>query len=396
VVERKGIGHPDTIADMVAEDFTNAYSKYTLSEFGEIINHSSDKVLLSGGMSELHFGSMKTIKPMTAYLFGKTVNTFGQKEIPVEKIFKDSCKKVFTEVFKNEKVLDALEYKVDTNNGIGMEHSKTFYAPKEKDDMVVHESYKSNDTIICSGFAPYSEIETLAIDIENYVNGEEWKRTFSFTGFDIKVMIVKLLENIDITLCVPFIAERTPSFSFYEEQKKHIHESVQAFVDSRVYKEKGNTYTVHINTRDFDEHAYVVAFGSALDKGDFGAVGRGNKYSGVISLCRKTNIEAPAGKNPQLHSGKLFTIFAHHLAWKLHKKYTCPISVDIAAKAGEDIDDPFVVIVNREDGNLFSETEQKEISNFVVNEAKNIKKYKEVLPYQDSVSEHHQRTFIYD
>ena len=33
VVERKGIGHPDTLADLVAEMFSKKYIEYCLNEF---------------------------------------------------------------------------------------------------------------------------------------------------------------------------------------------------------------------------------------------------------------------------------------------------------------------------------------------------------------------------
>ena len=208
--------------------------------------------------------------------------------------------------------------------------------------------------------------------------------------------MVKLENEIDITLCVPFIAEKTPSQEFYRENKIKMQNDIQEFVNSWPGKNPQCVYRVTINTRDFGEHAYVVAFGSALDKGDFGAVGRGNKYSGVITLQRKTNVEAPAGKNPQLHSGKLFTIFAHHLAWKIYEQYRCPISVDIAAKAGESIDDPFAIMIQREDGRSFSQKECEEIESKTRDDIKKIKGYKEKIIVQNPIAQHKKKNFIYD
>ena len=43
MVERKGIGHPDTLADVIASAFSNKYSLYCIDAFGFIANHWVDK-----------------------------------------------------------------------------------------------------------------------------------------------------------------------------------------------------------------------------------------------------------------------------------------------------------------------------------------------------------------
>ncbi|MFA5133684.1 MAG: methionine adenosyltransferase [Patescibacteria group bacterium] len=396
IVERKGIGHPDTLADLIAEDFSNTYSKYCLKKFGGILNHWVDKIVLSGGVSELEYGSKKIIKPITAYLFGKAVDTVGDSTIPIEDMFIDSCKKVFRGVFRDKKILDAITYKIDINNGIGKEHAKQFYAPSTKKDILTAESFKSNDTIICSGYAPYSITERLAIDIENYINSNKFKNKFAYTGYDVKVMIARTDNFFDITVCIPFIADRTPSFDFYRIGKDIILKELKKFISGIRYFDGNFDFSININTKDFGEHAYLVAFGSALDKGDFGAVGRGNKYSGVISLNRKTNIEAVAGKNPQNHSGKLFTIFAHHLAWKLYKIFHRNISIDISAKNGEDIDKPSYVIINVENGPVLSARDKNSIEDIVIKDIRKIKKYADLIINKNIIKEHIKKTFIYD
>ncbi|MET7278839.1 methionine adenosyltransferase [Kribbella sp. NPDC005582] len=44
IVERKGIGHPDTLADHLAERLSRAYSRYTLDHFGAVLHHNFDKL----------------------------------------------------------------------------------------------------------------------------------------------------------------------------------------------------------------------------------------------------------------------------------------------------------------------------------------------------------------
>lgn len=48
LVERKGVGHPDHIADAASEAASKALSKFYLKEFGTILHHNLDKTLLVG------------------------------------------------------------------------------------------------------------------------------------------------------------------------------------------------------------------------------------------------------------------------------------------------------------------------------------------------------------
>jgi S-adenosylmethionine synthetase len=86
--------------------------------------------------------------------------------------------------------------------------------------------------------------------------------------------------------------------------------------------------------------AYLVSFGSAVDKGDYGAVGRGNRYSGVISANRGTNVEAVSGKNSRNHSGKLYTILSYSLASFIFKLTNKSCQVILSTDNGRNLSDP--------------------------------------------------------
>ncbi len=49
MVERKGKGHPDSVADECAEACSRAYSKYVKEQFGRYFHHNLDKFALIGG-----------------------------------------------------------------------------------------------------------------------------------------------------------------------------------------------------------------------------------------------------------------------------------------------------------------------------------------------------------
>lgn len=347
VVERKGIGHPDTLADLVAEEFSKKYSNYCLGKFNCILNHWVDKIVLSGGTAELDFGQLRVLKTIRIYLFGKVVETFGDQSIDVSKILRESAEGVFSRIFTKQPILEHVEYVIDTNSGVGKEHSKSFYSPNSRQEVVSSpERNKSNDTVMCSGFAPFTITERLSIELENLINSKKFKEEFPATGWDVKVLITRAETSFEIVICIPYISKLTPSFSFYQENLLTIKNRLETFIAEFLNSENPKAiFNLSINTKDFDEHVYLTSFGTALDKGDYGAVGRGNKYSGLISLNRESNIEAVNGKNPLNHSGKIYTILAHIISWKIYKAFGGSCTVNIVGRNGDPINKPSRIII---------------------------------------------------
>lgn len=71
VVERKGIGHPDTLADGISEAISRSLSGYYLEEFGQILHHNVDKVLIIAGQSQPRFGGGSISKPPSVVVGGE-------------------------------------------------------------------------------------------------------------------------------------------------------------------------------------------------------------------------------------------------------------------------------------------------------------------------------------
>ncbi|MDP3661751.1 MAG: methionine adenosyltransferase, partial [bacterium] len=85
-VERKGIGHPDTLADALAEHLSVEYSNYTLNKFGAVLHHNFDKVGLLGGASSVQFGKGKLTKPIRILINGRASTRFSDVVIPVREL----------------------------------------------------------------------------------------------------------------------------------------------------------------------------------------------------------------------------------------------------------------------------------------------------------------------
>lgn len=99
VVERKGIGHPDTIADALAKNLSVTYSRYTLDNFGAILYHNFDKVSVFGGKTEVDFGNGKLTSPIWIILNGRASVRFADKEVPVRDLLEAKTKRFFRALF---------------------------------------------------------------------------------------------------------------------------------------------------------------------------------------------------------------------------------------------------------------------------------------------------------
>ena len=86
VVERKGLGHPDTICDALAESFSRALCREYRHRFGDILHHNVDKALLWGGRAIAKFGGGEVISPINVYLAGRATSEVGAERIPIEEI----------------------------------------------------------------------------------------------------------------------------------------------------------------------------------------------------------------------------------------------------------------------------------------------------------------------
>ena len=167
VVERKGKGHPDTLADGLGEELSRVYSKYTLKKFGYILHHDFDKVGILGGKSQVSFGNGNVIMPITLLITGRASYSFGNEEIPLEDLLKNSAKKfIFSRypMLKNNDI--KIIYNVNTSSSPGNVNSslkdgarKYWFNPRGPEDLPEISKLSSNDSVIACGYAPLSIAE---------------------------------------------------------------------------------------------------------------------------------------------------------------------------------------------------------------------------------------------
>ncbi len=340
VVERKGLGHPDTLADTIAEMFSMRYSQWTEAAFGYVPHHWVDKCMVIGGESRNDFGDSAMVQPITVLVVGKVTDRVGSTQIPLADIAAEATHRSLGAVLYDFGPSDCV-VKLYTNTAVGSGRPSDWYRPATALDF--EDLAPANDTVTCSAYAPLSDLEQLVMALEQRLNGPDFKAAMPHTGTDIKILATRVEDDVDLTLCVPAIARLTPSRSFYDSFKQAIIEQVRDLGASQAER---FSVRVRLNTRDTDSCVYMTHHGSAIDTGDVGVVGRGNRLNGVISPMRETGLEAPWGKNPTYHAGKIYTVLAQRIAEQVHLSTGLEVGVNITSDNGRPLQDPRFVSVS--------------------------------------------------
>ena len=306
IVERKGIGHPDTICDSVAEELSVALSKMYIEEFGAIMHHNVDKALLVGGIAEPVFGGGRVISPIEIYIVGRAIKEKGDKRLPVEELAIETIQQWLSENLRN----------IDPSKHVVI---NTRIKPGSRDLVELFERFQksgevplANDTSFGVGFAPLNDLESIVLNTERFLNSEDMKLKHPEIGEDIKVMGVRIKDKIRLTIALAFVSRYIKDLEDYKAKKEEIRSKVVEFASSLTDKE----VEVFINTADnYDNGSvYITVTGTSAEQGDDGQVGRGNRVNGLITPYRPMSLEAAAGKNPVSHIGKIYNVVANIIA----------------------------------------------------------------------------------
>ncbi|MGQ9468690.1 MAG: methionine adenosyltransferase [Nitrososphaerales archaeon] len=352
IVERKGIGHPDTLADALAENLSVAYSNYTLQHFGVVLHHNFDKLGILGGRSDVTYGYGKLTSPVRVLLNGRASISFSSEQVPVRDILEEETKRFFKEIFGE--LIDPsqdieLHYNLNNVSGPGkIRETKGsrahLFNPRSINEVKGYDRLVSNDTSIGCSYAPLSAFEQAILSIEQYLNSQKVKDKFPWIGTDIKVTGVRVKNKKSITVCVPQIAKYVPSQSRYKENIATIKSLIKEYLYD-IYPD--NDVELFINTRDDYEKQdiYLTAIGSSIESGDEGLVGRGNRINGLMTPLRPMSIEGICGKNPVYYVGKIYNIVAFNIANSLYKETNQPNEVFLVGQNGRDLLSPWKSIV---------------------------------------------------
>jgi methionine adenosyltransferase (EC 2.5.1.6) len=180
LVERKGLGHPDYIADSVSEYVSRELSRYYLENFGVILHHNVDKVLVIGGNAQVRFGGGDIIEPIRIIVSGRVTtevkSSTGAVKVPVGSIILSAARRFITENFR---FLDPDHHVVvDYRVGQGSADLVGVYELGVTSGGVP----LANDTSIGVGFAPLTVTERLVYETERLLNSREFKSKYPEVG----------------------------------------------------------------------------------------------------------------------------------------------------------------------------------------------------------------------
>ena len=339
MVERKGIGHPDSLCDGIAERISVEYTTWCQENLGVLLHHNFDKVQLVAGEVEVGYGGGHLLKPIRIQIAGRGTPTFQGQKVPMDTIAIQAAKQHVRETMR---YLDPDKHMViDSYAGRGA---------GELQYVVDHVT--ANDTSFGVSHWPRSGLEHTVYETAQFINYDLINQ-FP-VGEDVKVMGLRRGDEMTLTIAMPFIATQIQNAAQYEEIKRAAEAAIQDYasqLDERKVK-------VMVDTADdvANGAVYLTLTGTSAEMGDDGEVGRGNRVNGVIAPFRSTSLEAPCGKNPISHVGKVYNLLALLAAQDIVDQVPAvkEVTVYLLSQIGAPLDQPLVAnaLVRPTDGVL--------------------------------------------
>jgi S-adenosylmethionine synthetase len=365
IVERKGVGHPDTLIDGACESVSLALCNYYEERFGRILHHNVDKGLLVGGESQPKFGGGVVIRPIYILVAGRAVREYrwggGMQMIPVDEIAGEAVRGFIRGTVRN----------LDVDKHVLVD----FKIRNPSSDLsFLSEKGIANDTSIGVGFAPLSETERITLGIESYLNSAGAKKSFPEIGEDIKVMSLRKKRELDVTVAMAMVDRYVPDRGHYIS----VIEDVRERLLDRFSAESSLNLSIRINSGDDYENGsfYLTVTGTSAESGDDGNTGRGNRVTGLITPMRMYSMEATAGKNPTIHTGKVYNVLAQVTAEKVARevKGVREVYVRLLSRIGGSISEPTIasVAVRLEEGVLFGNV-KAEVESIMASELSDVR-----------------------
>ena len=327
IVERKGIGHPDSLCDGIAERISREYSTWCLDNLGVQLHHNFDKVQLVAGEVDVRFGGGEMIRPIHIQIAGRGTPSYNGRQVPMDTIAIEAARAHIRDTMR---YLDPVKHMVVDS-----------YAGRGAAELVsVVDQVTANDTSFGVSHWPRSALEAIVYDTANFINYDLINH-FP-VGEDVKVMGYRTDGEIILTVALPFIATEIKDATEYVEAKNAAQAAIQRYADEMCTRH----VRADVNTADQEKRGdyYLTLTGTSAECGDDGSVGRGNRVNGVIAPFRAASLEAACGKNPISHVGKIYNVLALRAAEAIVEEVRGikAATVYVLAQIGKPLDRPLV------------------------------------------------------
>jgi S-adenosylmethionine synthetase len=335
IVERKGLGHPDSICDGIAERVSQALANAYLDRVGKVLHYNTDETQLVAGRADPEFGGGEMVEPIYLLIVGRATNEYEGETIPTETIALEAARDYLDENFPE--IDFGTDVIVDVKLGEGSGDLKEVFG---EDGVTVP---MANDTSFGVGHAPLTETEQIVLNAERRLNGE-FAADNPALGQDVKIMGKREGDSIDITVAAAMIDTYVEDRADYDDTV----EAVREFVRDVAHEYTDRDVSVYVNTADGDgegeESIYLTNTGTSAEMGDDGSVGRGNRSNGLITPNRSMSMEATSGKNPVNHIGKIYNLLGTEIAESVVAEIDGirDLRIRLLSQIGRPIDEPHV------------------------------------------------------
>ncbi|WP_434521988.1 methionine adenosyltransferase [Halorubrum sp. AS12] len=333
IVERKGIGHPDSICDGVAESVSRALSQLYLDRVGKVLHYNTDETQLVAGRAAPAFGGGEVVEPIYILIVGRATKEYEGEQLPVDSTALAAARDYLSEA------IPELEYGtdvvVDVKLGEGSGDLQDVFGEETQ------EVPMANDTSFGVGHAPLTETETIVHEAERALN-TTYHDDHPELGPDVKIMGKREGDRIDITVAAAMVDAYVDGLDEYDDAVA----SVREYVDDLAREYTDREVHVDVNTADDydDGSVYLTVTGTSAEQGDDGSVGRGNRANGLITPNRPMSMEATSGKNPVNHIGKIYNLLSTRVAESVTSEVDGirDLQVRLLSQIGRPIDEPHV------------------------------------------------------
>jgi S-adenosylmethionine synthetase len=330
ICEHKGIGHPDSICDGVAEAVSRALSQAYLRSCGEVQHHNVDKALLVGGQSRPRFGGGKVSVRMRLIVGGRATPL---PDADIEEFVRRAAHEYLATTLHCDPKMFSIESAVRT----GSASLRRVFSRGPSMRL-------ANDTSLGAGYAPYSRLERAVLALAEVLRSTEFRKAFPAAGDDYKIMGARIDRKMHFTVALAFVDRKIRSASEYFATKSEVGRYLKSAI--------GAAHEVDINMLDDPDASdetgiYLTVTGLSAENGDDGEVGRGNRVNGLITPYRRMSLEAAAGKNPVAHVGKLYNVLAGEMARTICNQVdgVGEASVQILSTIGKPVAQPRLVAI---------------------------------------------------
>jgi S-adenosylmethionine synthetase len=351
IVERKGLGHPDSICDGIAEAVSRALASEYIERYDTVLHYNTDETQLVAGKSAPKYEGGEVLSPIYLLIVGRATTEYQGETFPAETIALEAARGYLRENFPHLDV--GSDVIIDVKLGEGSGDLQSVFGKEGTVPM-------ANDTSYGVGHAPLTETEEIVLDVEHRLNGE-YARENPIVGQDVKVMGKREGDDVDVTVAVAAVDQYLSGLDEYretiEDVRDYVHEVATEHTDREV--------EVSVNTADDYESGsvYLTTTGTSAENGDDGSVGRGNRANGLITPNRSMSMEATSGKNPVNHIGKIYNLLSNETARAVVEEVSGirDLRVRLLSQIGEPIDQPHVADAHvvTEDGVTVADVEDE-------------------------------------